>query len=79
VKQAQRLEVILEIGPGGYSAKLLANGYDPGEITQIVQAAPALNAPRLAELQARVGDRGMQLLAERGEVEETLTSLPHQH
>ena len=76
VKRARRLEVILEIGPGGYSAKLLTTGYDPGEVAQIVQAAPALNAPRLAELQARAGDRGVRLLAERGELETALARLP---
>ena len=76
IRKARRLEVILEIGPGGYSAKLLTAGYDPEEIAQIVQAAPALDAPRLQALQGRVGDRGLRLLAERGEVEETLARLP---
>ena len=76
IRKARRLEVILEIGPGGYSGHLLAEGYEPAEIARIVQAAPALDAPRLQELQGRVGDRGMRLLAERGEVEETLARLP---
>lgn len=46
------------------------------QIAQIVKAAPALDAPRLQELQGRVGDRGMRLLAERGEIEETLALMP---
>jgi len=68
----RRLEVIMEIGPGGYSAKLLTAGYDPKEIAQIVKAAPALDAPRLQQLQERVGDHGMRRLVQRGELEETL-------
>ena len=75
-RAARRLEVVLQIGPGGYNANLTAIGYEPEEIAQIVQAAPALDAPRLQELRGRVGDRGMRLLAERGEVEETLELLP---
>jgi len=77
-RASRRLEVILEIGPGGYSARLLTAGYDPGEIAQIVKAAPALDAPRLQALQYRVGDRGLRLLAERGEIEETLALLPEE-
>ena len=76
VKRARRLEVILEIGPGGYSAKLLTTGYDPREIAQIVKAAPALDAVRLQELRGRVGDRGVRLLQERGELETVLERLP---
>ena len=76
IRKARRLEVVLQIGPGGYNANLTAIGYEPAEIARIVQAAPALDAPRLQELQGRVGDRGMRLLAERGEVEETLALLP---
>jgi len=75
-RASRRLEVILEIGPGGYSARLLTAGYDSGEIAQIVRAAPALDAPRLQALQDRVGDRGLRLLARRGEIEETLALLP---
>ena len=75
-RKARRLEVILEIGPGGYSARLLTAGYDPGEIAQIVRAAPALDAPRLQALQDRVGDRGLRVLADRGEIEEALALLP---
>jgi len=75
-RASRRLEVILEIGPGGYSARLLTAGYDPGEIAQIVRAAPALDAPRLQALQDRVGNHGLRLLAERGEIEEALALLP---
>ena len=75
VRKTRRLEMIVEIGPGGYSAKLLTIGYDPKEIAVIVQATPALNAPRLAELQMRIGDRGMRALADHGQLEDTLTLL----
>ena len=76
IRKARRLAVILEIGPGGYSAKLLTAGYDLGEIAQIVKAAPALDAPRLQEFQGRVGDRGIRALADNGELEMTLARLP---
>jgi len=76
-RASRRLEVILEIGPGGYSARLLTAGYDPEEIAQIVQAAPALDAPRLQALQGRVGDRGMRALVDRGELGRALALLPN--
>ena len=76
IRKVRSLEVILQIGPGGYNANLTAIGYEPGEIAQIISNSPALNAPRLAELQGRVGGRGMQLLANRGEIEEALLRLP---
>ena len=76
VRKARRLEVIMEIGPGGYSAKLLTTGYDPAEIAQIVKAAPALNAPALASLQSRVGARGVKALLANGELEAALARLP---
>ena len=76
IRKARRLEVVLQIGPGGYVVNLTAVGYEPAEIARIVQSAPALNAPRLAELQGRIGPHGMQALVDAGELENTLALLP---
>ena len=76
IRKVKRLEISLGIGPGGYNALLLAEGYEATEISDLVRQNPALDAPRVQELQNRVGDRGLRLLADRGEVEETLALLP---
>ena len=76
LRRSKRLEISLEVGPGGYSGHLLAEGYSQAEITDLVHHTPVLDAPRVQMLQGRVGDRGMRLLAERGEIEETLALLP---
>jgi len=76
LRRSKRLEISLEVGPGGYSGHLLAEGYSQAEITDLVHHTPVLDAPRVQMLQGRVGDRGMRLLAERGEIEEALALLP---
>jgi hypothetical protein len=76
IRKVKRLEVNLEIGPEGYSGHLLAEGYTDEEIAKIVRKAPALDAPRLQQLQARVGPRGVKALADAGELNEILARLP---
>lgn len=76
LRRSKRLEISLEVGPGGYSGHLLAEGYTQAEITDLVHQTPALDAPRVQQLQIQAGPRGMQILAERGEIEETLERLP---
>ncbi|GEM_PF-1367258 len=77
LRRSKRLEISLEVGPQGYSGHLLAEGYSQAEITDLVHQTPVLDAPRVQMLQGRVGDRGLRLLAKRGEIEETLTLLPN--
>ena len=76
IRKVKRLEVNLEIRPGGYSGHLLAEGYTDEEIAKIVRKAPALDAPRLQQLQTRVGPRGMRALIEAGDLDATLAMLP---
>jgi len=76
IRKVKRLEVSLEIGDGGYSGHLLAEGYTHDELTELIHQNPALDGPKVLALQNRVGDRGLQLLADRGEIEETLALLP---
>ena len=78
LRQSKRLEISLEVGPGGYSGHLLAEGYTQEEITDLVHHTPVLDAPRVQMLQGRVGNHGLRLLAERGEIEETLALLPEE-
>ena len=75
LRQSKRLEISLEVGPQGYSGHLLAEGYTQAEITDLVHQTPVLDAPRVQQLQIQAGPRGMQILAERGEIEETLERL----
>jgi len=75
IRKVKRLEVTLEIGAGGYSGHLLAEGYTQAEITDLVHQNPALDGPKVLALQGRVGDRGLRLLAERGEIEDAITCL----
>jgi len=76
IRKVKRLEVSLEIGDGGYSGHLLAEGYTHDELTELIHQNPALDGPKVLALQNRVGDRGLQLLADRGEIEQTLALLP---
>ena len=78
LRKAKRLEVRLEIGPGGYSGHLLAEGYTHNELADLIRQNPALDAPRLQQLQTRVGAHGMRALADTGELETTLALLPNQ-
>lgn len=77
IRKVKRLEISLEIGAGNYSGHLLAEGYTKDELNDLVHQNPALDGPKVLALQGRIGDRGMQLLADRGEIEETLSLLPH--
>jgi len=76
LRKAKRLEVRLEIGPDGYSGHLLAEGYTHNELADLIRQNPALDAPRLQQLQTRVGAHGMRALADAGELETTLALLP---
>ena len=76
VKRARSFTVALDVTRDGCHASLTANGYDARELSEVISGAPLLNAPKLAELQARAGDRGVRLLAERGELETALERLP---
>lgn len=76
LRRSKRLEISLEVGPGGYSGHLLAEGYTQEELTDLVHKTPVLDGPRVQMLQGRIGDRGLRLLAERGEIEEALALLP---
>ena len=75
VKRARRLEISLEVGPSGYVAHLLSEGYNHDEIAQLVRNAPALDGPRVQVLQERVGNRGMGVLLARGELDEAIAML----
>ena len=76
IRKVKRLEVSLEIGPGGYVGHLLAEGYTREEIADLIRDNPALDGPRVQQLQIQAGPRGMKILAERGELETTLARLP---
>jgi len=76
LRRSKRLEITLEVGPNGYAGHLLAEGYTQAEITDLVHQTPVLDAPRVQQLQIQAGPRGMRILAERGEVEETLALMP---
>ena len=76
LRRSKRLEISLEVGPGGYSGHLLAEGYTQAEITDLVHKTPVLDAPRVQRLQIQAGDRGMRILADRGEIEAALERLP---
>jgi len=75
LRKAKRLEVRLEIGPDGYSGHLLAEGYTHNELADLIRQNPALDAPRLQQLQARIGPHGMRSLADAGELETALALL----
>jgi len=75
IRQGKRLEVTLEIGPGGYSARLRAEGYTHSELADLIHQNPALDGPRLQELQSRIGPHGMRSLARTGDLETTLALL----
>jgi len=76
IRKARSFQVGLTVSANGCQATLTANGYSAGELAEVINGAPLLDAPRLAELQGRVGDRGVRLLAERGELETALAELP---
>ena len=76
VRKAKRFEISLDVTRDSCQAHFLAEGYSDEEIAQIVHNAPALDAPRVQQLQIRAGYHGMQALADRGELEETLVRLP---
>jgi len=76
VRKARQFQVALDVSRDGCQATLTASGYSAGELAEVINGAPLLNAPRLAELQSRVGNRGVKLLQERGEIEQTLALLP---
>ena len=76
VRKARQFTIALDVSGSGCHASFQATGYNADQIAQIVQGAPILDAPRLAELQSRVGDRGVRLLQERGELETALERLP---
>lgn len=76
LRRSKRLEISLEVGPNGYAGHMLAEGYTQAEITDLVHQTPVLDAPRVQQLQIQAGPRGMQILADRGEVEEALARLP---
>ena len=78
IRKVKRLEVSLEIGAGGYSGHLLAEGYTKEELADLVHQNPALDGPKVLALQGRVGDRGLRLLADRGEIQETLALMPEE-
>ena len=78
IRKVKRLEVSLEIGAGTYSGHLLAEGYTKEELTDLVHQNPALDGPKVLALQKRVGDRGLRLLADRGEIQETLALIPEE-
>ena len=77
IRKVKRLEISLEIGAGNYSGHLLAEGYTKEELADLVHQNPALDGPKVLALQGRIGDRGMQLLADRGEIEDALALLPN--
>jgi len=76
LRRSKRLEISVEVGSSGYVGHLLAEGYDRDELLDLVRQNPALDAPKVLALQDRVGDRGVRLLVDRGELEETLALLP---
>jgi len=76
IRKVKRLEVSLEVGPDGYAGHLLAEGYTRQEIADLIRQNPALDGPKVLALQSQAGPRGMRILAERGEIEETLARLP---
>ena len=76
VRKARQFQIALDVSSDGCHASFKALGYDPKEIAEIVRASPALDAPRLAELQTRVGDRGVKALLANGELETALARLP---
>ena len=75
VRKARQFQIALDVSSDGCHASFKALGYDPGEIAQIIQGAPLLDAPKLAELQSRVGTRGVKALLANGELETTLARL----
>jgi len=76
VRKARSFQIGLDISGSGCHASFQATGYNADQIAQIVQGAPLLNAPKLAELTQRAGARGVRLLQERGELEGALAQLP---
>jgi len=76
LRKVKHLEMTLQIGSGGYTGHLLARGYTQAELAELIRQNPALDAPRLQQLQARIGPHGMRSLTNAGELEETLALLP---
>jgi len=76
LRKAKSIEITMQIGPNGYVGHLLAQGYTQAELADLIRQNPALDAPRLQQLQARVGPHGMKALSEAGELETTLALLP---
>lgn len=76
LRRSRRLEITLEVGPGGYKGHLLAEGYGQEELAVLVQQAPALDAPKVAALQARIGPHGMKALADADEMDSALAKIP---
>lgn len=74
LRRSRRMEVTVEMGPGGYRGHLLAEGYSQEEIAALVQETPALDGPRVAALQGRVGSQGMKVLDRVGELDSVLRS-----
>ena len=75
VRKAKRFEISLDVTRGSCQAHFLAEGYSDEELARVIHNAPALNAPRIQQLQIRAGHHGMRALAEHGELEETLEQL----
>ena len=75
VRKARQFQIALDVSGSGCRATLTASGYSAGELAEVINGAPLLNAPKLAELQSRAGARGVRLLAERGELEMAMARL----
>ena len=76
VRKARAFQVGMTVSSDGCQATLTASGYSAGELTEVIAGAPLLDAPRLAELQSRAGDRGVRALLANGELENVLAELP---
>jgi len=77
VRKARSFQIALDVSASGCQATFTASGYGPGELAEVISGAPLLNAPRLAELQSRVGARGVRALLANGEIEGALERLPN--
>ena len=78
IRKVKRIEISLKIDEGNYSGHLLAEGYTKDELADLIRDNPALDAPRIQQLQMQAGPRGMKILANRGEIAETLALMPEE-